>query len=338
VSGPSPLWYTTRSAGMVVMILLTVSLVLGIMTNGRWTSAGVPRFVTNSLHGNLSLLALVFLVLHIVTAIVDSFAHLGLKDALIPFASSYRPLWMGLGVLSAELFAALVVTSLVRGLIGYGAWRLIHMLAYASWPLALLHGFGTGTDTKAWWALLINLGCVGAVLIALAWRVTAATTTREGWRLGLAVATVAGTVGLLIFIVRGPLQPGWAVAAGTPPNLLVQNAGGSGSGSTAAGAYTLPTGLQDELQGAAQPSSNGGSLVTLRDVRDPSLQLVITIADAQASAVTVAVSHNAQAVCSGPAAVSQDVSVTCGHTRLAVQRLVEAADGSVRGVLVTSSA
>ena len=336
MSGPSPLWYTTRGAGIVVMILLTASLVLGILTNGRWTAAGIPRFVTNGLHRNLSLLTLVFLVLHILTAIADSFAQLGLKDALIPFASSYRPLWMGLGVLSAELFLALVVTSLIRGLLGYGAWRLIHLLAYASWPLALLHGIGTGSDTRAWWALLINAGCVAAVLGSLAWRVIAVATDREGWRAVLSLASAAGTVALLAFVVRGPLQPGWALAAGTPRNLLPAQT--ASTSSTAQSAYVLPAGLNDQLEGVVQNDAGGGARVVLSDVRDPALQVTITISNPQATDVTVSVSHGAQSLCSTSAAAGGGLTATCGSTVLDVEQLVEAADGSVQGVLVTQAA
>ncbi|HYM49548.1 MAG TPA: ferric reductase-like transmembrane domain-containing protein [Candidatus Limnocylindrales bacterium] len=335
MSGPSVFWYTTRSAGMVLLVLLTASVVLGVLTNGRWTTAGVPRFVTSSLHRNLSLLTLVFLVLHIVTAIVDSFAHLGLKDALIPFASDYRRLWMGLGVVAAELFIALVITSLVRGLFGYGAWRLIHLLAYVSWPLALLHGVGTGSDTRAWWALLINFACVTAVFVALAWRAYAVSAARSASHGVLAIATAGGAVALIAFLLMGPLRPGWAIAAGTPANLLIQS---TSNGASTASAYTLPRGLNDQLQGSLTQTPSGGALVTLSDVRDPALQVVITISDPNATAVSVAVTHNAQAVCSTQAAVSQGLTAICGMTQLAVQRLVQNADGSVQGVLVTQAA
>jgi sulfoxide reductase heme-binding subunit YedZ len=336
MTGPSPLWYTTRGAGIVVMILLSASVVLGILTNGRWTAAGIPRFVTSSLHGNISLLTLIFLVLHILTAITDSFAHLGLKDALIPFASSYRPLWMGLGVLGAELFFAVAVTSLMRGALGYGAWRAVHLLSYASWPLALLHGIGTGSDTRAWWSLLINAGCVAAVVGALAWRVLAVKVGRESWRTALTFASVAGTVAVTIFLVRGPLQPGWALAAGTPRSLLSAQSGSTSP--SANSAYVLPAGLHDQLRGSVQDSGDGGARVILSDVRDPALQVVIIISDPQASSVGVALTHGAQSVCSTRAQVGGGVSATCGSTALDVEQLVESVDGSVQATLVTRAA
>jgi methionine sulfoxide reductase heme-binding subunit len=337
MTAPSPLWYTTRAAGMVLLILLSFSVLLGILTNGRWSAAGIPRFVPNSLHRNVSLLAVVFLVLHILTAIIDSFAHLGLKDALIPFASSYRPLWLGLGVLGAELFVALVITSVVRGLLGYGLWRLTHWLAYVSWPVSVLHGLGTGTDTRAWWALLINVVCVGAIVLALTWRI-AAVPGRSGVRVALAAGCALGALVLLSWTWRGPLQPGWAVAAGTPADILAQTrASAAVSGSPRPAAYTLPVGLHDQLQGQLQQDANGGAVVTLADVADPSLQVIIGISDPQATVVTVVVNHGSQAICSSQASFAQTVTAACGATTFSIEQLGQQADGTVVGLLVTQA-
>ncbi|HEY8678595.1 MAG TPA: ferric reductase-like transmembrane domain-containing protein [Candidatus Dormibacteraeota bacterium] len=218
--GPTPLWYTTRGAGMVLLIFMTVSVVLGILTTSRWGTAGTPRLVTSGLHRNLSLLTLVFLALHIVTAIADSFAHLGLRDAVIPFVSAYRPIWLGVGVLGAELFVAVVITSLLRRHLGYQLWRLTHWVSYASWPLALVHGLGTGSDTRAGWALALTALCVFAVLLSLAWRLAAGAPRTEPVRLAAVGVTTFFTVLLVLWMIGGPLKSGWAVAAGTPCNLI----------------------------------------------------------------------------------------------------------------------
>src|SRR5581483_3244573 len=145
MSEPSPLWYTTRGAGTVTLILLTGVVVLGIVTSTRWKSEDWPRFLIAALHRNFSLFLVAFGLLHIVTALFDPAVFLGLK-ALIPFASDYRPLWLSLGVISGDLILAIVLTSLLRDRLGYLAWRIIHWLTYASWPLAMLHSLGTGTD------------------------------------------------------------------------------------------------------------------------------------------------------------------------------------------------
>jgi DMSO/TMAO reductase YedYZ heme-binding membrane subunit len=167
-------WFATRGAGIVSLLLFTAVVCIGIVTTMRWQSRSWPRFLTAELHRSLALMSVVFVVLHIVTAIVDPFTHLGLAAALLPFASSYRPLWVGLGVISLDLGLAVLVTSLLRAHVGQRLWRAIHWLAYGSWPLAMLHTIGSGSDSGATWMLAVEAACGGAVLVAVAWRLIAA--------------------------------------------------------------------------------------------------------------------------------------------------------------------
>ena len=164
------LWYTVRAAGIVSLVFLSAVVVLGLLARTRVEGRGWPRFLTATVHRDLSLLALVFLALHIVTAAVDPYTALGL-NALLPFGSYYRTFWLGLGALAVELMIAVLLTSLLRRWIGARVWRAVHWLAYAAWPLAVLHGIGTGTDAFTRWSLLITAVCVGAVGVALTWRV-----------------------------------------------------------------------------------------------------------------------------------------------------------------------
>lgn len=172
----SVLWYTTRGAGAVTLILLTTVVVLGVLSALRVQSDSWPRFLTTGLHRNLALMTLVFLALHIVTAVVDPYTNLGWAAALIPFSSGYRTLWLGLGVISFELLVAIVVTSLVRVMLGHRVWRAIHWLTYAAWPVGVVHGLGTGTDTWSAWMLAITFACVAAVGMAVALRLNAGST------------------------------------------------------------------------------------------------------------------------------------------------------------------
>ncbi|HUZ69608.1 MAG TPA: ferric reductase-like transmembrane domain-containing protein [Candidatus Saccharimonadales bacterium] len=168
------LWYTTRGAGAVSLILLSAVVVLGLLARLRVETRGWPRFLSAAVHGDLALMTLVFLLLHIVTAVVDPFTHLGLVAALVPFGSYYRTFWLGLGTIAFELLLAIVATSLLRRHIGARTWRGIHWLAYASWPVAVLHGAGTGTDSSSSWMIAIDIMCTTAVLGAVAWRMLAA--------------------------------------------------------------------------------------------------------------------------------------------------------------------
>lgn len=168
------LWYATRGAGAVSLLLLTAVTCLGILTVLRWQSLSWPRFLTAGLHRNLALLSVVFLGVHIVSAIVDPYVSLGWATAIIPFSAAYRTLWLGLGVIAFDLVLAMTLTSLLRGRIGHRTWRAIHWAAYATWPLALLHGIGTGSDSTAVWMRGLDLVCIAAVLGAVAWRLLAA--------------------------------------------------------------------------------------------------------------------------------------------------------------------
>jgi len=172
----SVLWYTTRGAGAVTLILLSAVVVLGILSTLRVQSESWPRFLTTGLHRNLALMTLVFLALHIVTAVIDPYTNLGWAAAFIPFSSYYRTVWLGLGVISFELLAAIVLTSLVRETLGHRAWRLVHWLTYAAWPVGVLHGIGTGTDTWSAWMLGITAACAATVGMAVVLRLTTGST------------------------------------------------------------------------------------------------------------------------------------------------------------------
>jgi DMSO/TMAO reductase YedYZ heme-binding membrane subunit len=193
------LWFATRGAGIVSLLLFTAVVVLGILSVLRWQSAGWPRFLTVGLHRNLALLSVAFLAAHVVTAIVDPFTSLGLIAAVIPFASSYRPLGIGLGVIAIDLLLAIVVSSLLRDRIGQRTWRAVHWLAYASWPLALVHGVESGSDASTPWLIALELACVAAVLAAVGWRIVAGHSNRS--RLP---AVVAGTAPPIRSTRRGP--------------------------------------------------------------------------------------------------------------------------------------
>jgi methionine sulfoxide reductase heme-binding subunit len=166
----SVLWYATRGAGAVTLVLLSAVVVLGVLSVLRVQSSAWPRFLTTGLHRNLALTAVVFLGLHIVTAVVDPFTHLGLAAALIPFSSYYRTFWLGLGVVAFELLLSVAATSLLRSFVGYVAWRAIHWLAYAAWPVAVIHAFGTGTDAWSGWFLALAAASVASVVVATLYR------------------------------------------------------------------------------------------------------------------------------------------------------------------------
>ncbi|MFF4504169.1 ferric reductase-like transmembrane domain-containing protein [Streptomyces sp. NPDC001401] len=160
------LWYANRATGAVCLVLFTVVVLLGIAVKLRGRLPGLPRFGTVSLHRTLSLTATAFLALHIALAVTDSYVNIGILDAVVPFVSDYQPLWLGLGTVAVDLMLAVLITSLLRARMGHRTWRAVHWLAYASWPVALIHGIGIGTDTGTDWMTWLTIACVATVLTA----------------------------------------------------------------------------------------------------------------------------------------------------------------------------
>ena len=122
------LWYATRGTGVVALLLLTAVVLLGVSSTFRWRSPRLPKFLVHGLHRNLTLLVLAFLAVHIVTAVVDTFAPIRIVDAVIPFVGAYRPFWLGLGAVAFDLLIALTATSLLRARVGVRLWRGLHWL------------------------------------------------------------------------------------------------------------------------------------------------------------------------------------------------------------------
>jgi sulfoxide reductase heme-binding subunit YedZ len=186
-TGASPFWYATRALGVVALVLLTVTVILGIAGTARFASPGLPRVVIAGLHRNLSVLVLALVALHVLTTIADGYARIGLASAVVPFDSAYRGLWLGLGT-------------------------------DACWPIALWHGLGTGTDSKLPWLLALDALCVASVAGAVGWRLSL--TAPGPGRAAAITGSVLLPLATGIFVYVGPLQPHWAERAGTPADLL----------------------------------------------------------------------------------------------------------------------
>jgi sulfoxide reductase heme-binding subunit YedZ len=162
-------WYLMRASGIVALLLLTLSLSLGIATSNRWRLRGSAQYVTTTIHRNASLFAVAFLGVHIFTALIDGDAAVSLASALLPIGPG---LWLALGALAFDLVAAIVVTSLIRTRLPYRLWRAIHWAAYASWPFAIWHGIGMGSDAGTWWLRGVTILCVAWFAGVVVWRVS----------------------------------------------------------------------------------------------------------------------------------------------------------------------
>ena len=289
--------------------MLTGVVVLGIVTSVRWSGESTPAFVTADLHRNLSLLAIGIVFLHVVTTVLDPFAHITVRDVIIPVGAAYRPVWLGLGVVAFEVLIGIAATSLLRDRIGPRLWRFIHWGAYASWPLAVVHGLGTGSDARAPWLIAVVAWCVAAVLIALFIRL------RRGTAATLPVRFVAGVAAGLALVTGvswafgGPWAPGWAAKAGTPAVAAPKQTGPVHPG---------PGGFSDPLVGIVVRDTTGYTQISMRDTVDTQLTIAIRSPNANETLPVVTISRGTRVLCSVPATPGSSLYAVCGAVRLII--------------------
>jgi sulfoxide reductase heme-binding subunit YedZ len=253
-SNGTAFWYLTRASGIVALLLLTAAVALGVLSALRLSSNRWPRFAITDAHRNLTLASIVFIFVHVVTTVADGYAPIGYVDAFVPFLSSYRPLWLGLGAVSFDLLLVLVVTSLLRGAVPPKLWRGLHWLAYVSWPMALVHSIGTGSDSRFGWLQALAYLCIAAVAIAALARVVIGGGPQLP-RIGGALAAVAVPIAIFVWYQNGPAQTGWAKRAGTPKTILASKVTTTTITTPAA---TEPTSFTSSLTGTMTTSQNGG--------------------------------------------------------------------------------
>lgn len=217
LTDPQLTWFVSRATGLITLALVSLSVVLGIGSSTRLSSSGWPRFVTQALHRNVSLFVMVLLAIHVVAVILDDFVTITVADALVPFTSAYRPIWLGFGTLASDLLIAVAATSLLRQRIGYGTWRAIHWTSYLCWPLAVVHGLGTGSDARKAWSVWFVVACVASVLLAVAWRIVEGWPRRAVLRAGAVIVTACAVAVVFTWAKQGPLAPGWSKRSGTQP-------------------------------------------------------------------------------------------------------------------------
>ncbi len=146
--GLSLTWIVERSSGLTALALLSLSTFLGAVVSAQWHSRRFPEVTAVSLHRNVALLALVFLVIHVLTTVLDTYVDVPLADAFIPFIGTYEPLWVGLGAIAFDLFLAVMVTSWLRGRMNARLWRWIHDLTYVLWVVAVVHAVGAAYERQ----------------------------------------------------------------------------------------------------------------------------------------------------------------------------------------------
>jgi predicted ferric reductase len=197
INSSTALWYASRATGVVALLLMTAVVLLGLMVTRQGRLPGLPRFAVTGLHRNLSLIAVVFVGLHVLTAVADSYVNIPLTAVVVPLASPYERLWIGLGAVSLDITIAVIVTSLLRRHLSRGLWRAVHLLAYLSWPVAWLHSITSDTrDMLHGWQFPMTVACGLLVVAAVGWRLAAASRdVPRAERVGLLMSAVHNRTG-----------------------------------------------------------------------------------------------------------------------------------------------
>jgi sulfoxide reductase heme-binding subunit YedZ len=259
-------WVITRAAGYTSFALLTASVALGLLLSSQWRSLRWPRFATTELHRFVTLLTLVFIAIHVAVAVIDQFIRLSLIEVVVPFISHHRPVWSGIGIVTAYLAAAMWLSTLLQRRIGYQWWRRLHFATFAVYAGAVVHSIGSGSDTGSVWS----------------------------WAIYLASFTLVGGLLALRLSRREQAAPEPAPAAAAPPAGSPPAAGGGGGAPAAAGAAVdrgrpaagaaaraAEPGFTAQLDGRMHqgPDGTGGILVQLEAALwggfDGSLELLV---------------------------------------------------------------
>ncbi|HYM67649.1 MAG TPA: ferric reductase-like transmembrane domain-containing protein, partial [Patescibacteria group bacterium] len=282
------------------------------------------------LHRNLSLIGICLLVAHIVTTILDPFAQITVRDAIIPVGAVYRPVWLGLGVVAMEIMAALIVTSLLRERVGLRLWRLIHWVSYLSWPLAVVHGLGTGSDSRAPWMIAVVASCVEAVILALYQRLRYGPIQTLPIRAGGAVLAVFSVVVMGVWAVTGPFQLDWTSRSGTP----VKVAAVTGP------VHPGPGGFSDPLYGTIAKDSAGNIAISFRDAVDTALTVSVRSPNSNETLPVVTVARGSKVLCTVPATTGVTLYTVCGKVAIEItfygSTTLVTTGGSIQGRLDTS--
>ena len=163
-------WLLARATGIFAYVLLTVSVLAGLLVKSRPFGTAMKPALAVDIHRTLAVLSITALAGHGLALVLDHTVEIGVLALLVPGTAPYRPFWTGLGVIAGELMLLVYASFGLRKRIGVRNWRRLHWTTYGAFAGATAHGLMAGTDSGAPWALALYFGAVGAVVAATAWR------------------------------------------------------------------------------------------------------------------------------------------------------------------------
>jgi methionine sulfoxide reductase heme-binding subunit len=201
-------WYAARAGGVAAYVLLTLNVSIGLLMTGKKTMKHWPRFALEDVHRFTGILTGTFVVLHITTVAIDSYLPFSPLSLAVPFISTYRPIWIGLGIVAAELLLALAITNHYRNTkLSYRTWRRWHYVNFGVWTAATFHSIGSGTDRSTTWLLAIDAVAVGTVCALTTWRILRRSDRTAAVVRGVVpVLAAAAGIALVSALALGPLR------------------------------------------------------------------------------------------------------------------------------------
>ena len=164
-------WLASRASGIVAIVLLSLSVIVGLAMSGKLTRRpGLPKVAT-AMHEQLSVAALIAIGLHGVTLLGDPWLDPGVDGIAVPFAIGYRSAFVAMGIVGGYLAAALGLSFYARRRLGSARWRKAHRFVLVAWLLAFVHALGAGTDTASAWLRTPMLAIAGVIAALFAYRV-----------------------------------------------------------------------------------------------------------------------------------------------------------------------
>ncbi|MDA8102306.1 MAG: ferric reductase-like transmembrane domain-containing protein [Nitrospiraceae bacterium] len=337
---PKFLWYMTRATGIIAIVLLGMVVILGMVTATKAAPKGFAKFLVPDLHRRLSITAAAFLGVHIITALLDSFVHIGLIASIVPFVATYRPVWVGFGAIAFDLLLIVIATSVVRHRFSQGPWKKIHYLSWLVVTFALFHAIGTGSDARVGLVEVVYIVLVAVVALAAIFRTATDAQLRKLAKIGGSAVIVAVPVLALGWSLKGPLRTGWASASSSfslLPKVTTTTAATSGSSSGGASSNGFVWPVNGGVRGTVSIAngSSGTSTVTLSGTVTGTADVVSVrlVGQVQQGSLVLQGSSVAIGTASAPNTYTGAVAQAGGSTLVLS---LHGAQGSVTGALALS--
>ncbi|HEY7200619.1 MAG TPA: hypothetical protein VIC57_10425 [Candidatus Dormibacteraeota bacterium] len=139
-------WLVARVSGLAAFLTLGLGLMTGMALRTGVLDLLGPNRVVRTVHEFMQWLWVPLGLLHVGTLLLDRTARITPLDLVVPFQTSYGSLAIGLGTLTLEIFALIVLTGWLKKAIAPRLWIWIHRLGYAAFAMVFLHALLGGTD------------------------------------------------------------------------------------------------------------------------------------------------------------------------------------------------